>query len=92
MPILISDVANGNSEPILTNKQLDHFAAAAKSAERDRPGPAIDDWPPRRSAASLKRTLVISLVSKLSLVRRKVDVDVVAIGVAQMKLNKPNLV
>lgn len=53
---------------------------------------AIDDWPPRRSAASLKRTLVASAVSKLSFVRREIDVDVVAIGVAQMELYKPDRV
>ncbi len=60
--------------------------------QHERPKPAIDDWPPRRSAASLKRTLVASAVSKLLFVRREIDVDVVAIGVAQMELYKPDRV
>jgi hypothetical protein len=52
----------------------------------------LGDWPPHRTAAFLKRTLVASAVSKLPFVRREIDVDVVAIGVAQMELNKPDFV
>lgn len=43
-------------------------------------------------SAAPKRTSVTSATTELSLVRRKVDVDVVAVGVAQMELNKPDRV
>ena len=55
-----------------------------------RPKPDLDDWPARRSAASLKRMLVTSAASELSFVRREIYVDVVAIGVAQVELYKPD--
>ncbi len=55
---------------------------------RIRPLPAIDDWPPRRSAASLKRTLATRSAHELSFVRDEIYVDVIAIGVAQVELYK----